>query len=393
MAGFFDLLLTAILPYLAVLTIIVFVHEYGHFQVARWFKVRVDTFSIGFGKAITTWRGRDGTVWKIGSIPLGGYVKFSGDANAASTGTTEEVAALSNDEARRLGYFHAQSPSVRTAIAFAGPATNFIFSALVFAAIFMTFGKPVDLQSRPMVIERVSADSPAAAAGLQAGDTITSINGSKVDNFFDLRAAIGEMTSGDVARLEFIRDGEPGAASVTLTSSTAAPPRLGVAPVQIEKLGFFNALSLGAVQVWELIARTADYLFKLITLQTDASELSSVIGMTHTTGVVVTSAVEEGARIGGTGAVLAELSHTLLLWMALLSVAIGFMNLLPIPALDGGHIVFNTLESIRRKPLSDRGMAFAYNTGFALLIAMFLFASWNDLERLKALEFLKGMLS
>jgi regulator of sigma E protease len=393
MEGFFGILMTAILPFLLVLTVIIFVHEYGHFQVARWLKVRVDTFSIGFGSAIAQWRGRDGMIWQIGSIPLGGYVKFSGDKDEASAAPTDEAAAIAPDRARAEGYFHAQGPGVRSLIAAAGPVFNFVFAALVFALVFAAFGRDYDPTTRPVTVERLNAQSAAGAAGVQAGDVIVSLDGRAIANLLDLRETLKGIGGGETAILVVERDGERVATEVAFRTPAEAHGRLGIVISQRETLGVGEAIGAGAKQVVDIVVRTADYLWRLITLQADASQLSSVIGMTHTTHVVVESAVDIGTAAGGGSQTVLELTRTLLIWMALLSVAVGFMNLLPIPVLDGGQILMNAIEAVRRKPLPAKGVALAYQTGFALLITMFLFASWNDLQRLNALEFVQGMLS
>ena len=378
--------------FVVVLSVVVFVHEFGHFQVARWRKVAIDTFSIGFGKTLVSWRDRQGVEWKIGALPLGGYVKFADDADAMSTGPREAIddpAALA--EARRKGLFHAQPLSTRAMVVAAGPITNFIFSILAFAALTLIIGRAAPIPAR---LAQVSAESAASAAGLQTGDVIRSINGEATATFLDLQGIVARSANQELA-LQVERNGELTTINVTPRASPGGEgmPRagrgmLGVsgplvldAEREMQRYGPLDSLVWGARDTWGIISQTVSYLGAIFAGRESGDQIAGPLGIINVSGQVASSA------IGGTdfdfGEKAGRLALSLLSLMAVLSVAVGFVNLLPIPILDGGHLLFYGIEAVRGgKPIPPMAQEWAYRAGFAVMASLFLFATWNDITRL-----------
>lgn len=392
-------LLITVGAFVLVLSLVVFVHEFGHFQAARWSKVAIDTFSIGFGKAIATWRDKQGVDWKIGSLPLGGYVKFKGDADAISSkpeaplGEAEEMAA-----ARAAGLFHAQPVGVRAFVVVAGPMANFIFSILVFALGFMIVGKNfTDYAAQPARIGLIGEGSAAAAAGLKPGDLVTAVNGDSLTAWGDLQKRI--QGSADTAmRLTIVRDGAALTLTATPKSAVRTDPRTGVetkigllgigpAPIprdqlDIRKLNPIEAIVAGAQETWNLIASTVAYIGNIFTGQATAKHLSGPLGIADQSGKVLQGSWGDAESQLSLWERLGSVFVGLATWAAILSVAVGFVNLLPVPVLDGGHLLFYGVEAVRGRPLSPRAQEIGFQAGFALLISLFLFATWNDVQRL-----------
>ena len=375
--------------FVLVLSVVVFVHEFGHFQVARWRGVAIDTFSIGFGKTLLGWRDKQGVQWKVGALPLGGYVKFADDADAMSTAPREKIedpAALA--EARAKGLFHAQPVSTRSMVVAAGPITNFIFSVAAFAAIALMMGRDVtDSDSLPARIAVVATGSPAAMAGLQPGDIILSVDGQATPTFTQLQAAMQRSTQAQVA-LRIDRAG----AQQTLQ---ATPTRQGetrilgisgpmVLPEERQVISYdpIQAIGVGANNTWQIVAQTGSYIGGVFTGRESGDQIAGPLGIINVSGQVATSALSGGAD-GDWGARLGLLALSLLNLAAVLSVAVGIVNLLPIPILDGGHLLFYAIEGVRGgKPLPPSAQEWAYRAGFAVMASLFLFATWNDITRL-----------
>jgi regulator of sigma E protease len=389
-------LLLYLAAFVVVLSVVVFVHEFGHFQVARWRGVAIDTFSIGFGKTLVSWRDRQGVEWKLGALPLGGYVKFADDADAMSTGPREAI----NDpeavaEARRRGLFHVQPLSTRAMVVAAGPITNFIFAILAFASLALIQGRDVtDPAAIPARIATVHENTAAAAAGLQSGDIVRSIDGAPIANYDALRARVS-TSAGTPLAFVIERNGESIPVSVTPTTATAAQPGvevgqglLGVTgPLAlreertIERIGVIEALSIGVQNTWGIISQTVTYIAAIFQGRESGDQIAGPLGIINVSGQVASSALDApgadwGAKIGALGL-------SLLMLMAVLSVAVGFVNLLPIPILDGGHLLFYGIEAVRGgKPIPPVAQEWAYRAGLAVMASLFLFATWNDITRL-----------
>jgi regulator of sigma E protease len=386
-----DLLLLTVLPFIVVLSVVVFVHEFGHFQAARWCKVAVDTFSIGFGKTLLGWRDRNGVEWKIGALPLGGYVKFKDDSDPTSsrppTVTYTDPAQLEAD--RKAGLFHAQPVGARAFVVAAGPLTNFLFAILAFAMVGMITGRDVtDYGKIPARIGQVMANSPAAVAGLQPGDIVRTVNGRETANAAAVRAAV--MASPE-ARLTLGVERAGAALTLTMTPRRieADGKAIGQAGVgfqvlesekTIEALNPVSAIGHGMQTTWQIIAAHGDFFAKLASPNPPTDQLSGPLGIAEHTGKVVTAAV--GGSGGGPLEAAGNLALTLLRWAALISVAVGIVNLLPIPILDGGHLVFYAIEAVRGKRLSEEIQEWSFRAGLVMLLSIFVFATWNDLSRI-----------
>jgi len=364
--------LSYILPFLLVLGVVVFVHESGHFWVGRLFGTRIDTFSIGFGRAVARWTDRHGTEWKVGWLPLGGYVKFWGDEDATSLPNAERLAkiAATPDSARS---FHFKPLWQRALIVAAGPFTNFVFAVIVFAAIYMTAG----VSKIPPVISAVQEQSVAAAAGLQAGDRIISIDGRPIDDFYEIARAM--LTSdGDTVTIVYLRSGsateiivQPRREETTdrfgnkFNTYRLGISRTGDETAVFSRLDPVTAVTTGTYKVYFIVERTFSFIGGLIAGREDVRQLSGPVGIAKTSGEVAT---------------LGWLA--LIQLMAVLSVSVGLINLFPIPMLDGGHLLYYGIEAVRRRPLGERAQEYGLRIGLALVLSLMLFATWNDVMRI-----------
>ncbi|KUL96378.1 zinc metalloprotease [Bosea sp. WAO] len=368
-------LLGYLVPFLFVLTIVVFVHELGHFLVGRWCGVDVKTFSIGFGRELFGFNDRHGTRWRFALIPLGGYVKFSGDADASSSPDGEAVANMSREERERS--FPAQSVGERAAIVAAGPIANFLLAIAIFAATAYSFGKPV-LAPR---VEMVTSGGAAERAGLKAGDLILKVEDREIKSFADLQRQISTRPS-EPLPVTFERDGATMVLTVTPdlveTSSPLGKQRLGIIGVQAsskpsdwttQHFSLVESLKLGVSETWFVVERTYDYLAKLIKGKESTDQLSGPIRIAQVSGMVASS-----------GGLLALINLA-----AILSVSIGLMNLFPVPMLDGGHLMFYAIEAARGRPLSERAQEIGFRVGLGLVLMLMLFVTWNDLVHVRSL--------
>ena len=339
-----------LVPFLFVLTIVVFFHELGHFIVARLCGIKILVFSIGFGPELLGFNDKHGTRWKISAIPLGGYVKFFGDENAASVPDAASVAAMAPDE-RKVSFFHQSVPS-RAAVVAAGPIANFILAIVIFAGVFALYGK----QSATARIDSVQADSAASVAGFQPGDLVVAIDGSKIDSFADMQRIVG-LSAGQVLQIQVDRGGS----LVTLKATPALKEikdnfgnlhRLGVlgisrsmapADVKTEAVDPLTALWLGAKETWIVVDSTMTYLGRVVIGREAADQLGGPPRIAQVAGQVWQGAFASG----GFGAAAVALLHL----SAVLSVSIGLLNLFPVPLLDGGHLLFYGIEAVREPPV------------------------------------------
>ena len=356
-------ILIAVVAFIGVLSVIVFVHEYGHFKTARLCGVKVETFSIGFGRSLGGFHDRHGTYWKIGWLPLGGYVKFAGDANAASLPTAEAL------KSSKPGDFHTAALWKRALIVVAGPMANFVLAIVVFAMVFMLLGVPI---TQPKVAKVVEG-SVAAEAGFQPGDLIKQIDGRTIDSFVDVQRIVTvsagvplkilvEREGRDVMldatpRMTEIDDGKGGKVTVGLLGVSRGADQV----VSVERLDPLHAIGRAVDETWFIIVRSLGYIKNVIVGTQSADQLSGPAGI---------------AKIAGE--VASENPIGLVQLIALLSVSIGLINLFPIPMLDGGHLMYYFFEAVRGKPLGAAAQEFGFKVGFALVIALFLFATWND---------------
>jgi regulator of sigma E protease len=361
-----------LLPFLFVLSLVVFFHELGHFLIARLCGVRILAFSIGFGPELVGFNDRHGTRWKIAAIPLGGYVKFFGDDSAASTPDTKRLAAM--DAAEKSKSFMFQTLPKRAAIVVAGPLANFVLAIIIFAGIFMLYGK----QTMSARVDAVQADSAAAAAGFQPGDVVVSIDGAAIDSFADMQRIVSE-SAGKALQITVDRKGT----QVVLTATPALKEvkdnlgdveRIGILGIQRspapEDLKFRpvappQAVWMAVHETWSVIDRTMRYLGGVIVGREAANQLGGPIRIAEMSGQV------------------ASLGFVPLLQLAaVLSVSIGLLNLFPIPLLDGGHLLFYLIEGVRGRPLSERAQEVGFRIGLAIVLMLMIFATFNDIVHL-----------
>ena len=361
-----------LIPFLFVLTIVVFFHELGHFLVARLYRIRVLVFSLGFGPELLGYNDRTGTRWKISAIPLGGYVKFFGDDNAASAPDQDALSQMSEEERRQT--FSAQPVAARAAVVVAGPLANFLLAIVIFAGIFMFYGK----QSTSARVDAVQPGSAAEAAGFVPGDLVLSIDGRRIDSFADMQRIISTSAS-QALQVTVDRSGRV----VTLTATPALKEikdnfgnvhRIGVlgitrsmAPgdVRYEKSGPITALRLGVEETWFVIERTLSYIGGVIVGREATDQLGGPIRIAQVSGQVASAG-------------FIALMHL----AAVLSVSIGLLNLFPVPLLDGGHLLFYGIEAVRGKPLSERAQELGFRIGFAIVVMLMIFATFNDILHL-----------
>ena len=363
-----------VVPFLFVLTIVVFFHELGHFLIARWAGVKVLTFSLGFGPELAGFNDRHGTRWKISAIPLGGYVKFFGDDNEASAPSPEMLDSMSEEE--RAGSFHHKKVGPRAAIVAAGPIANFLLAIVIFACLFTFFGKP----STTARVDKVEAGSAAAAAGFQIGDVVTAIDDHAIGSFSDMQRIVsvraGEQLMFTVKRgdatlqlrgtpeLREVKDAFGNAHRIGvlgITRQTAA------GDVTTERVDPATALWLGVKETWFVVDRTLAYIGGVFVGREAADQVGGPLRIAQISGQVAT--------IG-----MAALVHL----AAVLSISIGLLNLFPVPLLDGGHLLFYAVEAVRGRPLSPRAQEMGFRIGLGLVLMLMVFATYNDILHLAA---------
>jgi regulator of sigma E protease len=391
-----------ILPFVSLLLVVVVVHEFGHFLMARLFGIAIDEFSIGFGPAILSWRDRAGVEWRVGCLPLGGYVRFAGDDNSASLPDAEGLEAMRAEIVRREGaaavgkYYHFKPIWQRAAVAAAGPFANFVLSTALFGLLLGTVG---DTGLRPQIAS-VLPGSPAAAAGFKAGDLVETANGQPVVTFEELHEVVG-LRAGVPMVFTVLRGTQTIAIRATPAPADVQLPvvghdvvgQLGIAPVfgpgaiVTKRYDPVHALIGGAQSTWNVLSTTVYYLGRVVRGQMSTAQLSGPLGMAQLAHLASQEGAL-GAHSIGEGLLGSLLNLTEL--VALVSASIGFVNLLPIPILDGGHLVFYAYEWVARRPVAAAVQAASYRVGLALLLGLMLFATTNDLQRSHFFHFLGG---
>ncbi len=362
-----------IVPFIIVLGVLVFVHEFGHYLMAKISGVKVEAFSIGFGKQLWGFTDKSGTKWKISAIPLGGYCQFLGDADASSS--TSEVKDLTEEEKRMA--FPFQPPIKKLLISIAGPAANYIFAIAIFASVLFFIGK-IEF---PAVVGEVIPNSAAEKAGIMAKDKIVSINGHKIEYFGDIAKEV-ELNTNKEIYIEIERNGNIIEKSFPLQplsvtaltgerSEKQTRPMLGVKSintfdVKSIQLGFGEAIIDASKQVWDITIVTLRGVGQMITGKRGSEDVGGVLRIAEMSGDITK---EQGVL-------------SLFLFMAMLSVNLGLINLFPIPLLDGGHVVIYLLEMTFGKELNQKLKDGLFKVGFALLIALMVFATWNDIVHL-----------
>ncbi len=361
-----------IIPFLFVLTIVVFFHELGHFLVARWAGVKVLTFSLGFGPELVGFDDRHGTRWKISAVPLGGYVKFFGDESEASTPSSETLSSMTEEE--REGSFHHKKVGPRAAIVAAGPIANFILAIVIFTCLFTFFGKP----STTARVDKVEVGSAAEKAGFQVGSAIGSFSdmqrivvahaGDQLT--FTIKRGDSTLELRGTPELKEVKDpfGNTHRQGVMGITRATSPGE-----VTTEKVSPATALWLGVKETWFVVDQTLSYIGNVFTGRASADQIGGPIRIAQISGQVAT--------LG-----LAALLHL----AAVLSISIGLLNLFPVPLLDGGHLLFYGAEVLRGRPLSDKSQEYGFRVGLALVLMLMVFAFYNDFHQVPWLRSLFG---
>ncbi|WP_367576016.1 M50 family metallopeptidase [Phenylobacterium montanum] len=393
------------MTWLPVISLIITVHELGHFWMARAFGIAVERFSLGFGRAIVSWRDKAGIEWRIGWIPMGGYVRFAGDDNAASVPDETDLKALKAEiiategPGAELRYFAFKPVWQRALVAAAGPCANFILAIAIFAVLLGSLGEYVTMPK----VDQVVPGSAAERAGFKAGDLILQANAHRIDSFEDLASYV--MVRGD-APIAFTV--ERGGQRLQLTATPAerletkginAGRHVGslgvVAPHSRDAYrhltyGPAAAVAGGVHETWDIVSTTSYYIGRLVTGQVSADQLGGPLRTAQLSGAVATAAAHSERDLPTKAfAVLVGLAQL----AAFISVSIGFVNLLPIPVLDGGHLVFYAYEAVARRPLAEPVQTASYRVGLALLLGLMLFATTNDLHHSSVFQFLGGLFS
>lgn len=366
-----------VIPFLIILTALVFVHEMGHYLIARRNGVRVETFSIGFGPELFGWNDSVGTRWKFSVLPLGGYVKMFGEMDLDKE--SEEAKSLSEED-KQVSFIHKRLGQ-RTAIVMAGPLANFLFAIVVFAVLFGTVGQPYTAAT----IGSIQPGSAAEEAGLTADDIVRRVDGAAIDRFEDIKRQIS-LNMGESLEIVVERDGQEVTVIATphMTEVTnrfghvRRIARLGIrsAGVDFVRRGPGMALWEGSKETVAFTLLTLEAIGQMIVGTRTADDLSGPIGIAQMSG--------EAAR-GGIA--------TMLWFMAILSINLGLINFFPIPLLDGGHLVFYGIEAVLGRPPSVKAREIGFRLGLAIVLMLMIFATWNDLARLPVGDYVRGLFS
>ena len=379
---FINSIIQYVIPFLAVLTVLVFVHELGHFLIARWNGVKVEVFSVGFGNELWGFDDKHGTRWRLSSVPLGGYVKMFGEGDVV-TGVDDTEDRPMTDEEKKVS-FHHKKLWQRTAVVAAGPVANFLFAVLVFWLINSAFG----IQNLQSVVGEVIEDTAAEEAGFEAGDAILSINGEQITLFQELSEIVTvnahvpldfEVLRGDTIihltatprTWEDMDDDDEGDDDERELEDSDAGKRglLGVRPsvehMHTERTGVLTGLGMAFEQTYFFTVNILSGVGQMFAGERSAKELGGVLSIAQFSG--------EAAQAG---------ISTTLRFLAILSINLGLINLFPVPVLDGGHLVFYAAEAVRGKPLSQKLQEYAFRFGLALVLVLMVFATWNDFGRL-----------
>ena len=364
-----NLVIGTLLPFFAVLLVVVFIHELGHYLVGRWCGIGIQAFSIGFGPEVFGWNDKRGTRWKLCAIPLGGYVKFTGDVGASSAPDSEELLALSPQD--RASAFQVQALWKKAATVVAGPIANFILAIVILTAFFAVMGK----QYIAPIIASVQIDSPAAKAGLLAGDRFVEVGGRDVKSFIDVQNVVNAR-AGDPVEFVIARNDQN--LTMTMTPNLTEQVdglgnkiKVGIIGVvadkspenfRVLKLTVFQSLSAAYQETVRTIERTLFFLKRFAAGREDRCQLGGPVKIAQMAG--------QAADLG---------PAWLISLTAFLSIGIGIMNLLPIPPLDGGHLMLYGVEAVLRRPLNAKIQEWIYKFGFVAVMGFIGFVLWNDL--------------
>ena len=363
------LILQKAVPFVVVLGILVFVHEFGHYIVARWCGVRVEVFSIGFGKTITEWTDRVGTRWKLSWLPLGGYVKLHGQEQPHDVSDEVRASWIPGET------FHDKPLLSRALVVAAGPVANFLLASVLFAALFIAMGRPVTLP----VIGEVVPDGAAAKAGLIAEDRIEAIGGQPIATFEDIQRIV-VVSPGARLSMTVLRDRKQVELPVVVGSRDAGGRTVGLLGIRGGKVeyvpaGVFESVVGGFGQTWKVTSDTFSGIAQMLNGTRGTEELGGPLRIMQLSGQV--------AQLG---------LATMVSFIAVLSVNLGLINLFPIPVLDGGHLMFYLFEAIRGRPLPPKAQEYGFRAGLAVLATLFIFATWNDLTNNGLFRWVAGLI-
>lgn len=371
-AGSGSFILGTIIPFLFVLTIVVFFHELGHFAVARWCGVGVRAFSVGFGPELFGFTDKHDTRWKFAAIPLGGYVKFYGDENVASVPDHGELAQMSGDDRDKA--YHLKPVWQRMAIVVAGPMANFILAIVIFGSVYGFLGERITVPR----IDQVQSESAAEQAGVEVGDIVVAIEGEPIDSFSDVQGVVAFSAerplvftldrAGSLLDLTIVperREIDDGFGNMQRVGVIGVVHEAEQADVTIIEYGPVGATVRAVEQTGTVITQSLTYIGRILVGQESPDQLSGPVRV---------------AKISGDVATLGILA--LLQLAAVISVSIGMINLFPIPMLDGGHLVYYAFEAIRGKPLSEKVQEMGFRVGLSMVLGLMVFATWNDITNL-----------
>jgi regulator of sigma E protease len=370
-------LLLTVIGFVAVIGPLVFVHELGHYLAGRMFGVHAEAFSIGMGPELFGWNDRRGTRWRVAALPLGGYVKFKGDMGPASEPDPAWLALPAEERAQTL-----QGKPVwqRFIVVAAGPFTNFLVAILIFIAFFAAFGVP----RTPAVVAQVLPDSSAAAAGIRPGDRIVAIGGRQIDRFEELREYVF-LRPRQVTTATVVRGGSEQKVPLTIKAvmlddgkgNRIEHGQLGVAPIgqTVVRLGPLETIGEAFLATWDTVRTMTDVIGQIIGGDRSAQELGGPLRIAQFSGDRVSAGL-----------------IPFIDFVALISINLGFINLLPIPLLDGGHLFFYLVEGIRRRPLPAKAQEWAFRSGLAFLLAFMMFVTINDLGSFGLWQALAGLI-
>ncbi|PWE17241.1 membrane-associated zinc metalloprotease [Marinicauda salina] len=388
--------LLSLFAFVAVISFVIVIHELGHYGVGRLFGVHAEAFSIGFGPVLAEWRDGQGTRWRISALPLGGFVKFRGDENAASAPDRAALEQARDAHGDADTVFHFKPVWQRALIVLAGPAANFVLAIAVFAVLGAARG---EVSAEPL-IGTVIEDSAAEAAGFQPGDRVLEIDGAPVRSFTDITESV-YIRAGQTMRFLVDRDGR----ELELVAEPQRQMRedglggeramgfLGVglspdAELAYRRYSVIEAPAYGVRRTAEITGMILDYIGRLVTGRASVEHINGPLGIATTAGQIANQAVDGGAS-GGAAPAAGDRVLALVLGLVtlagLLSVALGLMNLLPIPVLDGGHLVYYAYEAVAQRPPSPALQAAGFRIGLALVLGMLFVATWNDVSYLRGL--------
>lgn len=352
--------------FVIIISVIVFIHEFGHYYVAKLCGVRVEAFSIGFGPEIYGWYDKDKTRWKISAFPLGGYVKMFGDMSEASTPDKKKMEKMSARDKKRA--FHLKPLPQKAAVVAAGPAANFILAIIILTLFFMYYGRPETTAEIGSVME----GSAAAEAGFKSGDVVTELDGNDINRFEQIQRLIA-INPGLPISFTLVRNGETISGTVhpqfveteDVFGNKVRAGRLGITSGKIThvEMGPLDALVAGVTETYSISVSTLRAVGQMITGTRSADDLSGILRIGKYSG----QATERGF-------------NTVLWFMAVLSINLGLINLFPIPMLDGGHLLYYAIEGASGRPLAEKAQEYGYKVGLILLISLMVFATFNDLK-------------